>query len=156
MYNGGFAVGIYHPKSESNVGTLWRSAFSFGASMIFTIGRRYARQSSDTTQAWRKIPLVHYADVADLLAHLPHGWPLVGVELDARAKPLSRFTHPQSACYLLGAEDHGLSSQVRDACHRIVQIEGPSMCLNVAAAGTVLLYDRYVKTKSATEIPLPG
>jgi tRNA(Leu) C34 or U34 (ribose-2'-O)-methylase TrmL len=43
-----FEIGIYHPKTRNNVGTLWRSAYQLGASGLFTIGRRYERQSSDT------------------------------------------------------------------------------------------------------------
>lgn len=121
---GYFGVGVYHPKREVNVGTLWRTAHVMGAAFVFTVGRRYKhRQAGDTTKADLSIPLHHYDGLDDLLAHLPNGAPLVGVELDPRAVPLSRFTHPERAVYLLGAEDHGLPVDVLDACHHIVQCE---------------------------------
>ena len=36
-----FEIGIFHTKTEQNVGTLWRSAFQLGAAGVFTIGKRY-------------------------------------------------------------------------------------------------------------------
>lgn len=40
-----FAIGIYHPKTEMNMGTLWRSAYQLGASYIFTIGSMVTNSS---------------------------------------------------------------------------------------------------------------
>jgi tRNA G18 (ribose-2'-O)-methylase SpoU len=80
----------------------------------------------------------------DLLGHLPYGCPLVGVEIDPRAQEMQEFSHPQRACYLLGAEDHGLSPTVLDRCHMIVRIETPvTASMNVACAGTLLLHHRH-------------
>lgn len=139
-------VAVYRPKHEVNVGTLWRSAFSYGAAGLATVGRRYERQPSDTPKTPGRIPLTHFADIDDLLAHLPWGTPLIGVELDERATPLSRFCHPASALYLLGSEDAGLPPKVLDRCHHIVQIESlQPWSLNVAVAGSLVLHDRYVK-----------
>jgi tRNA G18 (ribose-2'-O)-methylase SpoU len=141
------AVGIWHPKAEVNTGSLWRSASLFGAAFTFTVGRRYGRrQASDTPNVRAGTPLFHYRDIDDLIEHLPHSCPLVGVELDPRAAPLSAFTHPVRACYLLGAEDHGLPVAVLDRCHQLVQVESAvPQSMNVACAGSVLLHDRYAK-----------
>jgi tRNA G18 (ribose-2'-O)-methylase SpoU len=141
---GYFGIGIWRTKNELNIGTLWRSAYLLGASFIFTVGRRYKRQSSDTVNAWRHIPLWHFEDVDSLVKHLPHACPLVGIELDPRSEPLTSYEHPPRACYLLGAEDHGLSPEVRTRCHTLVQLPG-TLSMNVAAAGTVVLYDRFAK-----------
>jgi tRNA G18 (ribose-2'-O)-methylase SpoU len=139
------AIGVYHPKTEVNVGTLWRSAHSLGAAYIFTVGRRYAPQPSDTTRAWKHIPLLNFDSLESFRSHLPYSCEIVGVELDARATPLARFRHPVRACYLLGAEDHGLPESVRSACHRLVQLRGDH-CLNVAVAGSIVLHDRLERT----------
>jgi len=143
-----FAVGIYHPKSEVNVGTLWRTAHAFGASFVFTVGRRYREQASDTSKATRWLPLFHYADMADLIAHLPHGWPLVGVECPGH-ESVATFRHPRRACYLLGAEDHGLSREALAACHAVVNIPGATHCLNVAVAGSIVVYERLAQLRRA-------
>lgn len=149
MSGGYFAVGIYGCKTEANVGTLWRSATLYGAAFVFTIGKRYRRQASDTPNTPLHTPLLHFATVDDLHAHLPHGAPLIGVELDPRARLLTGYGHPERAVYLLGAEDDGLPLNVLDRCHSIVQIETLlPQSMNVATAGTVLLHDRHVKANA--------
>jgi tRNA G18 (ribose-2'-O)-methylase SpoU len=143
---GFFGVGIYHPKREVNVGGVWRAAHLFGASFAFTVGARYNPQSADTSCFRRHAPLFHYEDMDDLRRHLPHGAPLVGVELDDRAVMLGTYDHRPSAVYLLGAEDHGLPPDVLTACHDVVQIEAVgAWSMNVAAAASVLLHDRLMR-----------
>ena len=145
---GYFGIGIENAKIEFNVGTLWRSAYAMGASYIFTVGRRIRQQSSDTTRAWRHIPYFNYEGLDELYAALPYDCQLVGVEFPhAGARELSRFTHPDRCVYLLGAEDTGLSQKALRRCHHIVYIEG-SVCLNVAAAGSIIMYDRRAKFAS--------
>lgn len=146
---GFFAIGIANGKSKTNMGTLWRSAQVFGASFIFTCGRRYSKQASDTTKAWRSTPLLPFVTVEDLRNTLPHSCVLVGVELDERAQPIESFAHPERACYLLGAEDHGLTAGQRDLCHSIVQLPG-EFSMNVATAGSIVMYDRHAKAAMAT------
>ncbi len=137
-------IGIFMPRSETNMGTLWRSASLLGASFIFTIGRRYQKQSSDTNKSWAQIPLYNYTDFEDFFRHLPYSCQLVGVELDEKAVPVEQFQHPERCVYLLGAEDHGLPPTVLSKCHHLVQLPGKTS-LNVASAGTVVLYDRHFK-----------
>jgi tRNA G18 (ribose-2'-O)-methylase SpoU len=145
-------IGIFHSKSTVNVGTLWRSAYNFDIDFIFTVGRRYDRQPSDTLNTPKHIPLFRYRDLSDLIAHLPFGCTLVGVELHENAQMLPFFTHPKQACYLLGAEDFGLSKEALEKCHKLVQIPHAFNCLNVATAGSIVLYDRGVKTYKEEEI----
>ena len=149
MSRGFAAIGIVNTKTRQNLGTLWRSANLYDAAFIFTVGARYSHQASDTMHTDRHIPLFHFDDLDDLRRHLPMGCPLVGVEMDARSEPLSSFVHPERACYLLGAEDHGLSQDEMDACHQLVQIEtARPWSLNVAVAGSLLLHDRFVSQKA--------
>lgn len=151
---GFFAIGIDHNKTRMNLGTLWRTANLFRSAFIFTIGARYERQASDTLQTPNSIPLFRFADVSDLLEHLPHGCPLVGVELDEGAVDLHEFRHPLRACYLLGAEDHGLAPAVTRRCHRLVRLPGGS--LNVAVAGSLVIYDRWRQFRRAAAVTGPA
>ena len=137
-------IGIMNGKTPENLGTLWRSAWCLGANFIFTIGKRYKKQSSDTTATYRKIPLYHYDDFEDFNKHRPYDCLLVGVELTAHAKDLTAFVHPERAIYLLGQEDGSLAPKVLDKCNHIVKFTSKH-CLNVASAGTVILYDRQLK-----------
>jgi tRNA G18 (ribose-2'-O)-methylase SpoU len=145
MKRGFFGVGIWHTKTEANVGTLLRSAYAFGADFVFTVGRRYSQQASDVTAAWRHIPLYHYPTLESLRSNLPYDCPIVGVELDKRALPLSKFSHLEREVFLLGAEDHGLNEETRRACHYLVYVDGGNVCLNVATAGSIVMWDRVAK-----------
>lgn len=141
---GYFGVAVWHPKTAANVGSLWRTAQTYDASFLATVGCRYRHQASDTMRSPFSVPLHHYADMPDLLDHLPHACRVVGVELDDRAKPLDEYTHPRTALYLLGAEDHGLSEAVLAQCHEVVSIPAPQpRSLNVAVAGSIVIADRY-------------
>lgn len=108
MMYGYYGIGIENGKTEVNLGTLWRSAHIFGAAFIFTVGRRYRRQSSDVKHTWKSVPLLNFLTVDELKSHLPFECLLVGVEMVGAADELETFTHPERAVYLLGAEDHGL------------------------------------------------
>lgn len=145
MTRGFCGIGIFHTKTPANVGTLWRSAHGFGADFLFTVGRRYQREASDTTKAWKHVPLYHYLDMADLKAHLPFECRLVGIEYDEDARPLPSYVHPERACYILGAEDGGLSPEAVRACHDLIVVPGAARCLNVATAGSIVLYDRITR-----------
>ncbi len=140
---GFFGIGIYHPKNSLNIGTLWRTANILGASYIFTVGARYRKQSSDTMQTPKHVPLIHYADIEDLKAHLPDSTMLIGVELDPRAQDLKTFSHPDRACYMLGAEDHGIPPTILAKCHRVIRLAGDTS-MNVAVAGSIVMYHREV------------
>lgn len=141
---GFYAIGIEHGKHSINMGTLWRSANILDAAYIFTVGRRFKRQASDTLKTWRHLPTFHYADMDDLYAHLPYNCLLVGVEMDPRATPLASFAHPERAVYLLGAEDHGLTREATERCHRLVVLPGEHS-MNVSVAGSIVMYDRVTR-----------
>ena len=141
---GYFGIGIENNKSGSNIGTLWRSAYIFEASFIFTINRRYEKQGSDTMKTWRSIPLYNYKDFDEFYNTIPYDCKLVGIEILENAKKLSTYNHPERCIYLLGAEDHGLSNKAIEKCHNIVVLPG-KFCLNVSVAGSIVMYDRLIK-----------
>lgn len=145
---GYFEIGIYHGKSSVNIGTLWRSAYQLGAAGIFTIGRRYKKQASDTTHTWQRIPLRNYADFDDFNAHRPYDAPVIAVEMGGQA--LEEFRHPERAIYLLGAEDHGLPSSIIKRCQHTVSLLSIRLeSYNVAVAGSVVIYHRLSRRMEA-------
>jgi tRNA(Leu) C34 or U34 (ribose-2'-O)-methylase TrmL len=117
------------------------------------VGDPTVLKASDTTKAWRHLPLFHFESMDDLHAHLPYGCPLVGIELDPRAVPLSGFKHPERACYVLGAEDHGLSLDALERCHAVIQLPG-TYCLNVAVAGSIVLHHRLESVGGGRLLPV--
>lgn len=151
MTRGYFEIGIFRGKTPANVGTIWRSAYQMGAAGIFTIGQRYPKQASDTTQAYRHIPLREYATFDDFLAAVPYDCQIIGVEMGGKA--LGQFTHPERAIYLMGAEDAGLPKDVIAKCHRLVSLPSVrSNSYNVSVAGSLVMYDRMMKTGAVSEV----
>ncbi len=141
---GYYGIGILNGKTAINYGTLFRSAQVWNAAFVFTIGRRYKKQCTDTMKSFRHMPTYSFTDFADFYSHLPYSCRLIGVETSAGAVELNQFVHPERACYLLGAEDNGLSNDAIVRCQAIVCIPS-SRCLNVAVAGSIVLYDRFTK-----------
>lgn len=140
MKKGYFGIGVFHPKTEDNIGTLWRSAQNFGASFLFTIGRRYKTQSTDTTKASRHIPLYHYLTYDSFTNNRPLDCRLVFVEQSNDSKSIKNFIHPERCIYLLGAEDHGIPISLMKGQIQL-HIDTP-VCLNVAVAGSIVMFHR--------------
>lgn len=140
---GYFGIGIYQGKTVHNLGTLWRSAHIFGASFIFTIGKRYKKQASDTLKSWKHIPLYNYETFECFYKKMPYDCKLIGIELTEDAINIKEFTHPERCIYLLGAEDHGLPEKVLNKCHSKIILPG-KYCMNVSVAGSIVLYERQV------------
>ncbi|WP_179336801.1 RNA methyltransferase [Winogradskyella ludwigii] len=136
-----FGIGIQNGKTPENLGVLWRSAQNLGASFIFTIGNRYAKQACDTHDAVASIPYFHYESFDDFFKNIPKGARLVGVELTDKAIPLETFNHTRRCVYLLGAEDHGLSKKAIEKSHFLVKFQS-QLSLNVSVAGSIVMYDR--------------
>ena len=136
-----FGIGILNGKTPENLGVLWRSAQNLGASFIYTIGNRYAKQASDTHDAVKAMPYYHYKDFQDFFEHLPKGTRIVGVEMTEQSQELEDFKHPRRCVYLLGAEDHGLTKEAIAHAHFLVQFPS-THSLNVAVAGSIVMYDR--------------
>jgi len=146
---GYFGIGIYEPKTELNMGTLWRSAHNFGANFIFTIGDRYKKQPSDTTKASLSVPLYRYADFNEFKKNKPDKGALVFIEQTKNASKLENFYHPEQAIYILGAEDHGIPEEIMKG-HQKVMIDTP-FCLNVAVAGSIVMWSRTVWSTGNSE-----
>lgn len=145
QHRGYFGIGVYHPKTEANIGTLWRSAYNFGANFIFTIGKRYKKQASDTLKTIYHIPLFEYESMEDFKKHLPFNCQMIFVEQTPGAKNIKDFVHLERAVYVLGAEDNGIPEKLMEG-HQKIFIDTP-MCLNVAVAGSIVMFDQFTKSK---------
>jgi tRNA G18 (ribose-2'-O)-methylase SpoU len=138
---GYFEIGIYTPRNDINIGTLWRSAHQLGAAGIFTIGRRYRRQTSDPFAVDEHIPLRCYPTFEDFLENRPQGAQLVGIEMGGT--PLAGFQHPSRALYLLGSEANGLPAKVLEKCNAVIALEAVrQVSFNVAVTGSIVMYHR--------------
>ena len=150
---GYFGIGVERISKPMNLGNLFRSAHAFGASFLFTIAADYTRRRarSDTSLAFESLPTYRYDSVAELT--LPRECALVGVELSDDAVALPSFHHPRCAAYVFGPERGSLSPELLARCDHVVRIP-TRFCLNLAAAGVVVMYDRVLSLGRFAERPL--
>jgi tRNA(Leu) C34 or U34 (ribose-2'-O)-methylase TrmL len=143
------AIGLHHPKNTHNVGGVLRAAYAFGAAMIAITGTRYHTQRTDTTSAYRHLPLLQ---VDNLHAVIPYDCIPVAIELRAGATALPDYDHPQRAFYIFGPEDGDLGPSILQWCRDLVYIP-TRHSLNLAAAVNIVLYDRLAKHSAPPDLP---
>ena len=138
---GYFGIGAEGISKPMNLGNLIRSAHAFGASFVFLVDPHHTVGSapSDTSHAEKQLPLYRF-DAADRLV-LPKGCALIGVELLEEAASLPSFRHPLNAAYVFGPERSSLSPAMVARCDYLVRIP-TRFCINLAAAGAIVMYDR--------------
>lgn len=140
MSRGYAAIGLFNPKTNANVGGVLRAMQCYGAAMLAVQGGRYQRASTDTTKAYRHIPLVH----GDLQLLIPFDCVPIAVDLVEGARPLHTYNHPERAFYIFGPEDSTLGHRVLPWCRDRLYVPTQG-CMNLAATVNVILYDRMAK-----------
>lgn len=151
---GYFGIGVEGLSKPMNAGTLFRSAHAFGASFVFTIGGVWHEREanlSDTSDSAGQVPHYHFTGVADL--RLPHRCALVGIELLDEAVDLPSFRHPRCAAYVLGPERGSLSPELAAQCEHVIRIP-TRFCINVAIAGSIVMYDRLISLQRFAARPI--
>lgn len=138
-------IGLYNPKSPTNVGAVLRAAGCYDAAQVRYNGTRYSRAvkfQTDTQNSQERIQLV---EMEDLTADVADGVEIVCVELVVGATALPHFTHPENAIYVFGPEDGSLPQEMVDKANHVVYVPTHG-CMNLAATVNVVLYDRMAKT----------
>ncbi|EKO3862379.1 RNA methyltransferase [Vibrio harveyi] len=138
-------IGLYNPKSPTNVGAVLRAAGCYDAAQVRYNGTRYSRAvkfQTDTQNSHERIQLV---EMEDLTANVADDVEIVCVELVVGATALPQFTHPKNAIYVFGPEDGSLPQEMVDKAHHVVYVPTHG-CMNLAATVNVVLYDRMAKT----------
>ena len=138
---GYFGIGAEGISKPMNLGNLIRSAHAFGAGFVFLVDAHYTVASalSDTSHAETQLPLYRFAAAGELV--LPRNCHLIGVELLDEAVDLPSFRHPLNAAYVFGPERSSLSPEMVVRCNHVVRIP-TRFCINLAAAGAIVMYDR--------------
>lgn len=142
MGNRGYVcIGLHHPKSPINVGSVLRAAGVYGAALVASSGRRYTRAPTDTMKHYRHLPLIQVDDLKELV---PFDCVPVAVDLLQPSTPLPQYQHPERAFYVFGPEDGTLGKSVVEWCRDTIHVPTKG-CMNLAACVNVVLYDRMAK-----------
>lgn len=147
MTRGYCMVGLHMPKTEENIGGALRAAHVYGAAAIVISQSRVKAGATDTTKAWRHMPVLR---VDGFTAVEPHDCHLIAVDIIDGAEPLPLFRHPMRAFYIFGPEDGTLPLEVTNRCSHRVSVP-TRYCMNLAATVNVVLYDRMAKAMRAAE-----
>lgn len=151
---GYFGIGVEGISKEQNVGTIARSAHSFGASFFFTIAPAVdvdAMRVSDTADSFDHMPYYEYKSVAGM--DLPRECQIVGVEFIEDSIELPSFRHPVRAAYVLGPEMGSLSPALLKKCDHVIKIP-MKFCVNVGVAGALVMYDRMLSMGKFADRPV--
>lgn len=153
-----FAIAAWETTKEHNVGTLVRTAHAAAASEVILLGEReWNVQAAKTSDLYTEIVQLD-ADIESFRAHLKaRGWNLVAVELSEGSVNLFDAVYPERPCFLLGAELDGVPQELLDDAELIVQIPqwGLVPCLNLAVAGSIVVYDHLHKQHSGGNLTRP-
>jgi tRNA G18 (ribose-2'-O)-methylase SpoU len=151
------AIAGWNTSKEHNVGTLVRTAHAAAAEEVVLVGdREWNIEAAKTADYFTDVTILE--DERAFLEHVDRcGWSLVAVELDDRAVSLFDAEYPENPCFLLGAERDGLPRSLMDAAEVIVQIPqwGLVPCLNLAVAGSIVIYDYLSKLQSKGALDRP-
>lgn len=152
------AVAVWQLSKEHNLGSLVRTAHAVGAEEVLLVGgldwNAYAARTADQLTTVLQLP-----DAGALLARAADcRWNLVAVELHQSAVSMFDAEYPERPCFLLGSELGGLPEDLRRAACLTVQIPqwGLVPSLNVAVAGSLVLYDHLAKLHRRGELDRPS
>lgn len=132
-------------QDPGNVGTLIRSAYSFGVEQVI-LGTGCADPFSpkviqSTQGALFHIPCIQHNAYEAATAIQDNGIPVLGAALHQDSINLHDLKTPKSFCLVIGSEGKGISKEVLQACTETVFIEMNAFeSLNAAIAGSIILY----------------
>jgi tRNA G18 (ribose-2'-O)-methylase SpoU len=153
-----FAIAAWEISKEHNVGTLVRTAHAAAASEVILLGERdWNIEAARTADLYTEIVQLQ-ADPTAFLAHLEaRRWDLVAVELAEDSTNLFEAVYPGRPCFLLGAELGGIPAELVDDAALVVQIPqwGLVPCLNLAVAGSIVVYDHLAKSHRSGGLARP-
>ena len=135
-------------QSPFNVGAIVRTAAAMRVDHVWVAGRTppldEPKVGKTALGTERYLTWTSVDDVAAAIAAARGaGYRIIGIELADGAAPLHELDVGDSACLVLGSEDHGLGPAALDACDAVGFIPqlGRVGSLNVATAAAVACYE---------------
>jgi tRNA G18 (ribose-2'-O)-methylase SpoU len=152
------AIAAWNITKEHNVGSLVRTAHAAAAEEVVLVGERdWNVEAARTAELYTTV--THVPDLGSFRSLLrSRNWNLVAVELDRRSVNLFEAEYPERPCFLLGAELGGVPPELLDEARLVVQIPqwGLVPSLNLAVAGSIVLYDYLSKLSRAGSLGRPN
>ena len=134
-------------RDPGNLGTLLRACDATATGALVLLDESTDPTSLEAVRAsmgaFFTVPCVQASTAEFLSWRQQHGAQLIGGALDARASDYRQARYEAPVMLLLGNEAQGLPETLMDACDQLVimPMRGKADSLNVAMAGTLLLYE---------------
>ena len=140
-----------NPKFAANVGTMARNAELLGIDHLYVSqhGRTGTNVgATDTAKSFRRIGSFVEDEMDTIAKHKAKGFKILAVELDSKAQDVSTFNHLEDALYIIGSEDKGISQEVLNIVDQTLVVPAKKpWSYNAADAATIVMYDRYIKSR---------
>lgn len=144
-------------RDPGNLGTLLRACDAAGASALVLVDESADPTSVEAVRASMgacfTVPTAQCRAAELLEWKQRHGAALIGAALDPRARHYRRIAYPAPVLLMVGNEQAGLPEPLKAACDALAVIPmlGRADSLNVAMAGTLLLYEALAFQQAAAE-----
>lgn len=142
-----FCIALDNIRSAQNVGSILRSAESFGADKVFLIGitpdAGSPKVKKTSLGAEKNLHIYYEKDAASLLKKLKRqGVGIVSLEITDRSKDINDFDFKNDSCLFLGNEVSGVSDEILLASDQVLKIPmiGKKESLNVAVSAGIAAY----------------
>lgn len=140
-------------QDPGNVGTLIRSAHSFGFQTIYLTPGCADPTNEKAIQASQGAIFqveIKEVDPLEQIAQLKaEGYRVYATALQRYSQFLHEISFPQKICFVLGNEGSGLPSTIMECCSACIKIDMACFeSLNVAIAGSICMYAAFTQKKA--------
>ena len=100
------------------------------------------------------LEVIHHPSVTDFLSAVPAYYQLIALDNQSGAHDLATFSLPRQAILIFGSENSGISAELLQHTHAMVQIEqfGSTRSINVGVAAGIAMYEWTRRFKLAPQI----
>lgn len=146
-----FVIAVINMSKEMNIGSLLRTSHATGVQELLLVGEAsFNTYAAATADKWTDVSYLQSTE--ELIAHAKEQeMEIVAIEKSDTSVSLFEAEYPKRPLFVLGAEKFGVPQDVLDAAVLTVEIPqwGLVPSLNVAAAGSVVIYDYLAKVCGA-------
>ncbi len=132
---------LFNITKPINFGNLIRTANAFGATPIAVGKKEFSRCGANAGTRLTKV--LHYYSLEQACEFVrSENCSIVGVEIDAQAKPVAEHPFHGSTAFMMGNEGEGLLPKQLQICDELVYVpqHGTAACLNVNVAAGIVLH----------------
>lgn len=149
-HNEDWVLVLDNVRSAHNVGSIFRTADSFGVGKIFLCGITCSTDNRELQKtalgAEISIPSQHIKDTTEIIEKLKlENYKILGLEQTKNSSLLTAlaFDNSQKYALVLGNEVEGISEDVLNLCDKCIEIPqiGSKHSLNVTNAASILMWE---------------